>query len=142
MSSCGVPTLYIVLMLTSTEHLTVMGADVTHAGPGSDLPSIAATVATIDGQRQHYSSQIRTQRNPRGGSQEIIVEAQSMFFGHLKAWGPRKAPSSIIVFRGGVSEGQYVAALDTEVRALKLACKQLSPNYSPKITYVTAGKRQ
>lgn len=40
----------------------------------------------------------------------------------------------------GVSEGQYAAAVETEVRAVKDACREIRPEYAPKLTYIVCGK--
>ncbi|KAN0062034.1 Protein argonaute [Thecaphora frezii] len=126
----------------------LVGVDVTHPGPGMDLPSIACSVATVDGHRSRYSSEIRAQLNPRarrgGQAQEVLMHAESMFQGHLRRWKKRnsKLPSSVIVFRDGVSEGQYQSVLDNEVFALKAALREVDPKASAvKVTYVICGKR-
>ncbi|KAG6837428.1 hypothetical protein H0H93_009522 [Arthromyces matolae] len=48
-------------------------------------------------------------------------------------------PKRIILFRDGVSEGQFKQVLDQELHALREACKTLK--ISPKITVVVVGKR-
>lgn len=41
-------------------------------------------------------------------------------------------PENIIFFRDGVSEGQYAAVVEHEIPALKAACREIDPRYSPK----------
>ena len=118
----------------------MVGIDVTHAGPGSDMPSIAASVATMDGQRFKYSSELRAQRNTRGGSQEIVIELEQMMLGHLRRW-VGVPPPVLLIFRDGVSEGQYAAAVEKEVRAVREACQKHKAGYAPKVTYIVCSKR-
>ncbi|PWN48211.1 Piwi-domain-containing protein [Violaceomyces palustris] len=123
----------------------LLGADVTHAGPGSDRPSIAATVATMDGKRNRYSAELRAQSNPRRGqSQEIMLHAKDMIIGHFKRWQSKnqgRLPSSVVVFRDGVSEGQFQSAVDNELQAIKEAARSIRPDAIVKVTYVVCGKR-
>lgn len=63
----------------------VMGADVSHGSLGSQQPSIAACIATIDGSCGNYQSEIRAQRHLKGGqSQEAILHMKDMVLQHLK----------------------------------------------------------
>lgn len=123
----------------------LIGADVTHPSPGTDKPSIAGSVATIDGAARKYSSEIRTQTNPRGGQgQEVMLHSKGMMKSHLQKWmkaNQNQLPESIIFFRDGVSEGQYQAVLDNELRALKDAARELVPNANMKVTFIVCGKR-
>ena len=123
----------------------LVGADVSHPGPGMELPSIASSVATVDGERTRYSSEIRAQMHPgRGKAQEVIVHSKSMMEGHLRKWLKRNSgrlPDSVIVFRDGVSEGQYQAVLDHELKGIRQAIQSIKPGSSVKITYVACGKR-
>lgn len=123
----------------------LIGADVTHPGPGSDKPSIAGSVATIDGAAKRYSSELRTQTNPRGGSsQEVMLHSKGMMLGHLKRWqnaNQGRLPDSIVFFRDGVSEGQYQSVLDHELAAIKAAAREIRPDAKIKVTFVVCGKR-
>lgn len=44
-------------------------------------------------------------------------------------------------YRDGVSEGQFLEVLNTEVAAIKAACKRLEPSYNPAVTFVVVQKR-
>jgi eukaryotic translation initiation factor 2C len=104
------------------------------------MPSIAASVATMDGQRFKYSSELRAQRNTRGGSQEIVIELEQMMLGHLRRW-VGVPPPVLLVFRDGVSQGQYAAAVEKEVHAIRKACQSFRAGYAPKVTYIVCSKR-
>lgn len=41
----------------------------------------------------------------------------------------------------GVSEGQLNTVLEAEIPAIKAACRDINPNYNPKLTYVVCAKR-
>lgn len=57
-----------------TPTTMILGADVSHAAPGSSRASIAALVATIAGDRSRFHSEVRAQTHLRGGrSQEAIL---------------------------------------------------------------------
>ncbi|KAE8241034.1 hypothetical protein A4X13_0g7595 [Tilletia indica] len=123
----------------------LMGADVTHPPPGLGLDSIAASVATVDGKRMIYGHEVRLQRNAgRGQSQEIILSMKSMVETHLKRWEAKnqgQLPTAILMYRDGVSEGQFAAAKDVELRSIRDAIHAVRPGYKMKVTYVVCGKR-
>ncbi|VDK84941.1 unnamed protein product, partial [Cylicostephanus goldi] len=50
-------------------------------------------------------------------------------------------PTRIIVYRDGVSEGQFAEVLREEIQGIRSACMILSPDYRPPITYVVVQKR-
>ncbi|CDW95239.1 hypothetical protein [Sporisorium scitamineum] len=122
----------------------LIGADVTHPGPGSDRPSIAGSVATVDGGARKYSFELRTQTNPRGGAaQEVMLHSKGMMLGHLKKWmeaNQGRLPESIVFFRDGVSEGQYNAMMNHELEAIKAASREIRPDARIKVTFVVCGK--
>ncbi|KAJ1020439.1 hypothetical protein NDA13_005757 [Ustilago tritici] len=122
----------------------LVGADVTHPGPDSDKPSIAGSVATIDGGAKRYSSELRKQTNPRGGAaQEVMLHSKGMMLGHLKKWqaaNQGRLPDSIVFFRDGVSEGQYQAVLDHELQAVNDASREIRPDAKIKVTFIVCGK--
>ena len=45
------------------------------------------------------------------------------------------------MFRDGISEGQFLKVLSTELQALKAACRELEEGYEPLITYLVVQKR-
>ncbi|KAK0537016.1 Protein argonaute [Tilletia horrida] len=125
----------------------IVGADVTHPTRRGFQPSIAASVATMDGARMKYSAEIRAQRHPggRAAAQEIILDLASMMEGHLKRWqkvNNGQMPKSILFFRDGISEGQFSIAVTTEYEAIKAACVKVGGEAAvpPKVTFVVASK--
>ncbi|GAA5968532.1 hypothetical protein JCM3765_006724 [Sporobolomyces pararoseus] len=127
----------------------MIGCDVTHstgagtprAGADADVnPSIAAVVATTDGSGNKYSAQVREQ----SARTEIIQDMKEMTLVHLREWAKQsknQRPTQIIVTRDGVSEGQLSAVVQSEVLAIKAACRELDPKYNPKMLYIVCAKR-
>jgi eukaryotic translation initiation factor 2C len=119
----------------------VLGADVTHPAPGSGgRPSVAALVGSKDVFGIQYTGALRNQ----GSRKEIIEDMGSMFLEVYKRWfnnfNPRKHAEAIIMFRDGVSEGQYQEVLDKELPAIRRACTETC-KFRPKITYIIVTKR-
>lgn len=46
-----------------------------------------------------------------------------------------------MVFRDGVSEGQFQTVLSHELRAIREACIKLETNYQPGISFIVVQKR-
>lgn len=122
-----------------TETMFV-GADVSHPGPGSSLPSIAALVGSYDQTACLYSASISVQ----DARTEVITDFEGMFAKILQTHYQKQktAPSRIFVFRDGVSEGEFTNVMNFEMSAMKGAL--LKSGYYPKppmINYVVVGKR-
>ncbi|KAF2036490.1 Piwi-domain-containing protein [Setomelanomma holmii] len=122
----------------------LFGIDVTHPSPGSaeSAPSIAGVVASVDSTFSQYPASMRTQR----GRQEMVAELEEMIIERLKLWQKRnqnKLPNKVIVYRDGVSEGQYRIVLESEYPAFKKAFDKLygDEKKHPKISIVVVGKR-
>ncbi|KAK0229725.1 argonaute-like protein [Armillaria nabsnona] len=134
--------------LTDVRHPTmIIGADVMHPPPGAnDRPSFTAAVGSVDSHTAKYYASM-----PETSSWlylEIIEYFESMckeliqdycdYHKHVERKAQVK-PERIIVYRDGVSEGQFKEVLDTELAALKAACKALAVD--AKITFIIVGKR-
>lgn len=119
----------------------VLGADVTHPMAGDSNPSVAALVGSRDSFMGQFSGAIRNQT----GRKEVITELGDMFKEVYRRWydgfGRRFHAASIIMFRDGVSEGQFEEVMQTEIAALRAACLQVSSSWRPRITYMIVTKR-
>lgn len=124
----------------------VVGIDVTHPAPGSssEAPSVAGIVASIDEWLGQWPADIRVQP----ARQEMVTDLDAMFKSRLLLWRERNKtlPENILVYRDGVSEGQYDIVLDQELPALRAACKVVysAPDTKaskPRITIIIVGKR-
>ncbi|KAF2130605.1 Piwi-domain-containing protein [Dothidotthia symphoricarpi CBS 119687] len=121
----------------------LFGIDVTHPSPGSadSSPSIAGVVASVDAVFSQYPASMRVQE----GRKEMVTELQEMVEERLKLWRDRnkKLPTKVIVYRDGVSEGQYKIVLEQEYPAFKKAFDKLygAESKHPKISIIVVGKR-
>ena len=91
-----------------SEPVIFLGADVTHPPAGDNKkPSIAAVVGSQDAHPSRYAATVRVQAH----RVEIIQELSTMVKEHLmmfyKSTGGFK-PHRIIIYRDGVSEGQFL----------------------------------
>jgi eukaryotic translation initiation factor 2C len=136
-----------VTVLTDPRNPTiVMGADVIHPAPGSDgRPSFTALVGNVDSDTAKYVATSRVQ----GSRVEIIQDLKEMALHVLSMYMKYRqlaekktgntAPTRLIFYRDGVSEGQFKQVLDEELKALQAACKELK--ITPKITVIVVAKR-
>lgn len=117
-----------------------LGADVTHPPAGDDKkPSIAAVVGSMDAHPSRYCATVRVQQH----RQEIIAELSEMVRELLVNFyrTTQFKPARIIMYRDGVSEGQFPQVLHHELRAIRHACLQLEAGYQPGITFIVVQKR-
>ncbi|KAK6433255.1 hypothetical protein LTR95_010564, partial [Oleoguttula sp. CCFEE 5521] len=132
----------------------LMGIDVTHPSPGSSAgaPSIACVVASEDQFLCQWPGSIRKQK----GKQEMVGEERrdadmvnglvEMVIERLRHWQKKHnnaLPAKIIVYRDGVSEGQYALVLEKELPSFETAFKQLygAQQKWPKMAIIVVGKR-
>lgn len=123
----------------------IFGIDVTHPSPTSteSAPSIAAVVANKDQFLCQWPASIRSQERRK----EIVTQLKEMVRERFDLW--RKCntsqglPNKVIVFRDGVSEGQYNDVLQHETAAFVEVFKELygaQPKH-PKLSVFIVGKR-
>ncbi|KAF2790570.1 putative RNA interference and gene silencing protein [Melanomma pulvis-pyrius CBS 109.77] len=126
----------------------VVGIDVTHPSPGSssNAPSVSAMVASIDKFLGQWPATLRIQR----GKQEDVDDLAEMLKSRLNLWRDKGKhavlPENILIYRDGVSEGQYDMVLSKELPQLRRACEKMYPPADtkkglPRITIVICGKR-
>ncbi|KAJ8092745.1 hypothetical protein PM082_007074 [Marasmius tenuissimus] len=122
----------------------LVGIDVTHPGPGSvkGTPSIAAVVASIDQSYAQYPASMELQESKK----EMVTNLASMMVERLTLFRARNnvLPARILVYRDGVSEGQFNIVVNEELPAIRAACRKYdTPKqpYRPKLTIVVCGKR-
>ncbi|KAM7260068.1 hypothetical protein ACFE04_015809 [Oxalis oulophora] len=121
------------------KHVMFIGADVNHPGSGNKTsPSVAAVVATMNWPAiNRYAARIwpqdhRTENISKFGAKCLeLVEA----YANLN----KVKPDKIVVFRDGVSEGQFDMALNWELMEMKQAFREM--HYFPTITLIVAQKR-
>ncbi|PAV74327.1 hypothetical protein WR25_13833 isoform C [Diploscapter pachys] len=120
----------------------VVGIDVTHptqAEERQNIPSVAAIVANIDLLPQAYGANVKVQRKCRESIVYLLDAVRERLVAFFKNTGMK--PTRIIVYRDGVSEGQFAEVLREEIQGIRSACMILSPDYRPPVTYVVVQKR-
>ncbi|KAF9036354.1 hypothetical protein BJ165DRAFT_1409108 [Panaeolus papilionaceus] len=94
-----------------SEPTMMVGIDVTHPGPGSvkGTPSIAAVVASIDRDLAQFPASLRIQQS----TAEMVTDLAEMMVERLTLFRScnKILPTRIIVYRDGVSEGQFSIVL-------------------------------
>ena len=137
--------------LIDEDKTIVVGIDVTHPSPGSaaNAPSIAGIVASVDRWLGQWPAVLQIQSKAR---KEMVSDLTDMLKSRLRVWkDPRHGkhahlPENILVYRDGVSEGQYQTVLQEEVPLLRQACEDIYPPADqkrglPRLTVVIVGKR-
>ncbi|CZT04105.1 related to argonaute like post-transcriptional gene silencing protein QDE-2 [Rhynchosporium agropyri] len=135
------------LGIVSAGKTMVVGLDVTHPSPGSQktAPSVAGIVASVDSTLGQWPCDFSIQE----GRKETVTALEGMVISRLNLWQQRnggKLPDNILVYRDGVSEGQYQIILDEELPLIRNACRQQYPANAtsqgfPKISIIICGKR-
>ncbi|KRZ47735.1 putative protein tag-76, partial [Trichinella nativa] len=118
----------------------VIGVDVVHSSAvETHLPSIASVVGNVDGSVTKFHASVKIQP----AKQELITGFIEQFSDRLLEYVDVNgtAPKNIIVYRDGVSEGQFMQVLEEELPALRRACKSFASNYRPLITFIVVQKR-
>ncbi|OKL60549.1 hypothetical protein UA08_04065 [Talaromyces atroroseus] len=122
----------------------IIGADVSHAAPGSFAPSLAAISVSADQNGAKYMGSCQT-----GDSRvEIINEynMKEMLTPLVDEWtktvGNGRRPQNVYYFRDGVSTGQFAQVLEKEVPVIKdVIFNGSGDKVPPKITVVIGNKR-
>jgi hypothetical protein len=135
------------LGVVSEGKTMVVGIDVTHPSPGSasSAPSVAGIVASKDKFLGQWPADIRIQAS----RQEMVSGLDNLLKGRLRVWynnNGNTLPDNLLIYRDGVSEGQYNVVLEQELPLLRQACKEvygpgpLSKGL-PRISIIVVGKR-
>ena len=132
------------LGILGTTKTMLVGIDVTHPSPGSQegAPSIAGVVASIDNKYGQWPASVSCQESRKemvSGLEDMIVERLKIYQKHNQ----QALPQNILVYRDGVSEGQYQTVLQEESPAIDAAIKRLYPpkGMKPKVSIIIVGKR-
>ncbi|OQO01680.1 hypothetical protein B0A48_12717 [Cryoendolithus antarcticus] len=121
----------------------IIGADVSHAAPGSPAGSMAALTVSMDALGARYSASVQT----NGHRVEMITteNINSILKPQIQHWvqtvGNGRFPQRIIYMRDGVSEGQYRHVLEQEVHDIKALLKSANASLNIPITAIVGSKR-
>lgn len=125
----------------------IVGYDVTHPTnmnfqPGNEPPSLVGLVASIDSDFGQWPAVAWEQASRQEMLGDALVGA---FKSRLVLWkrhNKNQLPDNIIIFRDGVSEGQYAQVLEQELPSIRQACRQTySQGKQPRLTIVVSVKR-
>lgn len=128
------------------QHPTmIVGYDVTHptnlAGNLEGVPSLVGMVSSIDKELGQWPGTAWAQE-PR---QEMLgKELKERFAERLRLYRQHnnQLPANIIIFRDGVSEGQFKQVLEHELKLIREACEGMYPaSQGPKISIIVSVKR-
>ncbi|KAG7452836.1 Piwi-domain-containing protein [Guyanagaster necrorhizus] len=102
----------------------IMGADVSHPGPGVLRPSVASLVWSRDEYATLYAADIRIQppRTERIEDLQDMVKSAVDKFAKFSHVGP---PKAIIFFRDGVSEAEFANIGNLEKDMIEVALREL-----------------
>lgn len=126
----------------------VVGYDVTHPTNMSlkkgapEPPSLVGFVSSIDSDLGQWPALSWEQTSRQEMLSDKLIEA---FMLRLDTWSKHNGgryPENIVIYRDGVSEGQFSQVLDRELPCIREACrKKYSPQFQPKITLLVSVKR-
>ncbi|PTB68912.1 Piwi-domain-containing protein [Trichoderma citrinoviride] len=125
----------------------VVGYDVTHPTnmpikKGNEPPSLVGFVSSIDRDLGQWPALAWEQAS----KQEMLTDKLiDVFKTRLDIWRDHnkgQLPESIIIYRDGVSEGQFSQVLDQELPSIREACRsKYPPKSQPKLTILVSVKR-
>ncbi|KAM0797533.1 ribonuclease H-like domain-containing protein [Usnea florida] len=129
--------------IVSQGKTMVVGIDVVHPSPGSGRASIASMVASIDKDLAQWPVDLRIQIRK---GQEMLDKIGDMINSRLALWmgHHKKYPENILVYRDGVSEGQYEQVLNEELDEMRKKSQDLYTKFHqpfPRFTLIIVAKR-
>jgi eukaryotic translation initiation factor 2C len=126
----------------------IIGYDVTHPthmssrGGNSTLPSLVGLVASVDRDMGQWPAVVWEQTSRQEMLGDILKEA---VMSRLVLWASKNGgnlPKYIVIYRDGISEGQYRQVLDLELPYVRAACEEkYPPALQPKIAVIVSVKR-
>ncbi|EKM56056.1 uncharacterized protein PHACADRAFT_257103 [Phanerochaete carnosa HHB-10118-sp] len=135
----GVNFVPVSLMKNQLPDTMVVGCDVSHPGPGvRNRPSIASVVSSW----HHTQSQYAVFLDCLAPRQEIIESLAPMMVEAVKFYAGRVGalPKTILLYRDGVSEGEYAQVEEGEIRELRKALANTF-NTNFRLVFIVVGKR-
>ncbi len=128
-----------------------VGYDVTHptnlpSGAADNAPSIVGLVASIDSNLAQWPA-VAWDHTSRV---EEVSDKDGTFILHFKdrlklyQTHSKKLPRNIVIFRDGVSEGQFKMVLEKELPNIRKACQEMytgGPSQQPRVALIVSVKR-
>ncbi|KAF7543090.1 hypothetical protein G7046_g10062 [Stylonectria norvegica] len=125
----------------------IVGYDVTHptnmpSDKSDEAPSLVGLVASIDRDMGQWPAISWEQKSKQEMLGDPLLDA---FKSRLTLWQKHNKgalPINIVIFRDGVSEGQFTQVLEVELPLIRRACMAVyPPSQQPKITILVSVKR-
>ncbi|CAF1400715.1 unnamed protein product [Rotaria sordida] len=126
------------------HHIMYVGADLSHASPGSgNLRSAVAVVASADDIPNRYFKEVYVQERVRNESVQYIVDMKDIMKSLIRQYDQHRSfpPSAIVIYRDGISVPEFNSVFEKELTDIRTACVELSPAYRPSLTYIVVNKR-
>lgn len=121
-----------------------VGYDVSHPtnmpAQTNEVPSLVGLVSSIDQDLAQWPSVAWEQQSRQEMLGSPLLEA---FKSRLTLWQKHNAnqlPENIVIFRDGVSEGQFSQVIDVEIPMIREACRQKCKK-QPRISLIVSVKR-
>lgn len=119
----------------------LLGIDVSHPEPGSDKPSMAAIVGSVDGRLNQYCAYMSAQAS-RKEMVSALEEAVTCLLEVFKKRNNGRLPETLVIYRDGVSEGQFDEVLLRELPQIHGALELVGvPAGGIKVSIVVCQKR-
>mmetsp|Transcript_36360 Transcript_36360/g.82943 ORF Transcript_36360/g.82943 Transcript_36360/m.82943 type:complete len:909 (-) Transcript_36360:331-3057(-) len=119
----------------------IFGIDVSHPAPGSFHPSVAAVTCTVDELFCSHAGTFRAQSSRQEAVdpdklKDMVKDLLKTFYNKTEV-----KPARVIIFRDGVSEGEFGSVLASELGAFRAAFQELEEGYNPPVTFISCQKR-
>lgn len=133
--------------LVKDGHTMFVGYDVTHPTnmnvvEGKEPPSLVGLVASIDKDLAQWPARAWEQKAKQEMLGSLLTEA---FRSRLQLWQSKNSnalPENIVIFRDGVSEGQFAQVIDQELPMIREACRlTYTSKKQPKLSIIVSVKR-
>lgn len=122
----------------------VIGYDVTHptnmSGDSENVPSMVGMVSSIDAELAQWPGTAWAQA---GRVEMLDSNLEAKFEERIRLWqkhNPKSMLENIVIYRDGVSEGQFFQVLESELPLIRKACQKLCKQ-QPKIALLVSVKR-
>ena len=116
----------------------VLGLDVFHSGAGESARSIAAYVASMNGQCTAYHTALREHKNV---GDEKLVDLEEVLEKQLHAYRATNGhmPHRLVVFRDGIAHTAFAAIGDPEIGSIRRVFEKL--RIAPALLFLVVQKR-
>ena len=116
----------------------VLGLDVFHSGAGESARSIAAYVASMNGQCTAYHTALREHKNV---GDEKLVDLEEVLEKQLHAYCATngRMPHRLVVFRDGIAHTAFAAIGDPEIGSIRRVFEKL--RIAPALLFLVVQKR-